>query len=215
MQKVFFITATGTNIGKTFILENLCRKFAANNQKFFALKPIISGFDENGWNSNNANSDSAKILKALSKPLNQKNLDLISPWRFKAPLSPNIAAELENKEINFDEVVSFCQKHIKSAVKNNHYLLIEGAGGIMTPINNSKTFCDLISELKIPAILVIGNYLGTISHSLSAITTLQHYKIPISQIILNHQEGDETNYQDILKTLRNFTDLEIVTLGTT
>ena len=92
----YFITATGTNIGKTFILENACRKLIEDGKKVEAIKPIISGFSDD-----DLESDSAKILNILGQELNKKNLDSISPYRFLAPLSPNIAAKIENRNINF------------------------------------------------------------------------------------------------------------------
>jgi dethiobiotin synthetase len=200
----FFITATGTEIGKTFILTKLSRKLLAQGKKVDLIKPIISGFE-----SDDPNSDSAKILKILQLDLNQKNLDKISPYRFSAPLSPNIAADLENKKINFLELTKFCQDKIDEAKKNNHYLLIEGAGGIMTPINDDKTFADLISALKIPAILVAGNYLGTISHTLSSIKTLESQGIKIDRIIFNQKVGEVDDFGN-LETLKKFTNIEIV-----
>ncbi len=189
----FFITATGTDIGKTFTLEKICQKLIKDGNKVEAIKPIISGF-----NDNDQNSDSAKILKILGLDLTKNNLDKISPYRFSAPLSPNIAAALENKNIDFSELVKFCQDKIFAAQNNNNYLFIEGSGGVMTPVNNNKTFADLIVELKIPAILVTGNYLGTISHTLSAIKVLQAHKIEVAQIIFNCK-GDRTMLQKISK----------------
>jgi dethiobiotin synthetase len=195
MSRQFFITATGTDIGKTFMLEKLC----GLQPDFDAIKPIISGFDYDDFQS-----DSAKILRLLKRDFNEKNLNDISPWRFTAPLSPNIAADLENKIINFSEVVDFCRKKISAAKKSNQFLYIEGAGGVMTPITNDKTFCDLMAQLKIPAILITGNYVGTISHTLTAIKALEFYKIKIAKIIINSRDysGLEAN----LKTLRNLVD---------
>ena len=199
----FFITATGTDIGKTFILENICRQLLKNGKKVTAIKPIISGFQDD-----DPSSDSAKILTILGLDLNQKNLDSISPYRFKAPLSPNIAANLENKNIDFEELVKFCQNKIDQAKQNNSYLFIEGAGGVMTPINNDKTFADLISELKIPTILVVGNYLGTISHTLTSIKAMQAHNIKVSQIILNCHDK-QIGVDDHLKTIKQFTNINI------
>ncbi len=200
----FFITATGTDIGKTFSLEKICRQLIQDGKKVMAIKPVISGFQDD-----DINSDSAKILKILSLDLTQNNLDQISPYRFSAPLSPNIAAALENKEINFFELIKFCQNKIYEAQKNNHHLFIEGAGGIMTPIDNHRTFADLIVQLKIPAILVVGNYLGTISHTLTAIKTMQAYNIEIAEIIFNCKDN-KINAEENLRTLRNFTDITII-----
>jgi dethiobiotin synthetase len=203
----FFITSTGTDIGKTFVLENICCKLIQEGKKVSAIKPIISGFRDD-----DLYSDSAKILQVLGLDLNQKNLDAISPNRFLAPLSPNIAAALENKNIDFLEVVRFCQNKISEAQKNNEYLFIEGAGGVMTPITDDKVFADLISALNIPAILVVGNYLGTISHTLTAIKAMQAYNIKIDRLILNCRKDDKIAAADTLKMLRGFADIEICTL---
>lgn len=200
---IFFITSTGTDIGKTFTLEKLCRKLLDEGKNVKAIKPIISGFKDD-----DQNSDCAKILKVLGKDLNKKNLDEISLYRFSAPLSPNIAADLENREIDFASLLSFCQNAILDAKKNNSYLFIEGAGGVMTPITNNKTFLDLIEELKIPAILVTANYLGTISHTLTAIEALKIRKIKIDKIIFNIRET-QIDAKQTLETLRKFIDIRI------
>ena len=202
----YFITATGTNIGKTFILENACQKLIGGNKKIVAIKPIISGFRDD-----DLESDSAKILKVFGKDINKQNLDSISPYRFSAPLSPNVAANLENKNIDFLELIKFCQNKMMLARESNSYLLIEGAGGVMTPITNDKTFANLIAELNIPAILVVGNYLGTISHTLTAIVAMQSYKINIAEVVLNCLGDDKIDAIDTLKTLQNLINIPIVT----
>ncbi|MCE3254960.1 MAG: dethiobiotin synthetase [Rickettsiaceae bacterium] len=200
----FFITATGTDIGKTFVLENICKRLLMDGKKVEAIKPIISGFDDK-----DPDSDSAKILKIFGLKPNKENLDYISPYRFTAALSPNIAAALENKVIDFEELVNFCKNRIDQSKKNNRYLFIEGAGGAMTPVTDNKTFADLISYLKIPAILVTGNYLGTISHTLTAISAMQSYDIQISKIVFNCREDDKIDAKDNLRALRNLTDIPI------
>ena len=79
----------------------------------------------------------------------------------------------------------------------------------MTPVCNNKTFANLIAALKIPAILVIGNYLGTISHTLSAVKTMQYYKIDIKKIILNCCQDDSIRSEETLRTLQKFTKIKI------
>lgn len=207
MNKLFFVTATGTDVGKTFMVEKICRKLIKDGKKCKAIKPIISGFD-----INDLKSDSAKILKALGKEINLNNIQEISPWRFKEPLSPNIAANLEKKPINFSSLIKFCKKQIELAKKKNEYLFIEGAGGVMTPISNNKTFLDLIEKLGIPVILVTSDYLGTISHTLTAIKALEEKNIKIDQIIFNQRDESKTN-QEIIKTLKKFTKNKITPLA--
>ena len=108
----------------------------------------------------------------------------------------------------FSKIVKFCQESIKKAKKNDEILLIEGAGGIMTPINDKFTFLDLIKELKVPVILVTLSYLGTISHTLSAIKCLENYNIKIIKIILNHHNRSEDSEHNFIN-LQNFTKIEI------
>jgi dethiobiotin synthetase len=148
--------------------------------------------------------DTNKILKAMGREPSLEDIDIISPWRFSAPLSPDMAAALENSIINFKEVVSFCN-HAKDL---SDYLIIEGAGGVMTPINDSKTFLDLIEQVNIAAILVTGSYLGSISHTLTAITALESRNIIIDRIIINESQ-DGVDIFETKKTLSNFTDIKI------
>ena len=208
MAKQFFISATGTDIGKTFVLENLVQNLLSKNHDVFAIKPVISGFDPL-----NTTSDLAKILGVLKKEINQNNFEAISPWRFKAPLSPNIAAALEGKKIDFDKVIEFCLAKISAARKADQYLFIEGAGGIMTPVSDDKTYLDLAKKLNIPLILVMGNYLGTISHSLTAIKAIEAEDVEIDRIILNIRKNDVLDFKQNLQTLKNFTRIKIELMG--
>jgi len=180
-QDSYIIAAVGTDIGKTYLVENLCKKIA--NSK--AIKPIASGFSDD-----DTNSDSAKILAAQNIDLTKENLDKISPWRFEEGVSPHFAAKNLNTEISFDEVLDFCQKNIALAQKNNQKLFIELAGGIMSPINYSYSFLDLIIKLELPVLLVSANYLGAISHTLSAISVLNSQNIEIESIIVNDTHPD-------------------------
>ncbi|MBM5783174.1 MAG: dethiobiotin synthase, partial [Pelagibacterales bacterium] len=187
---------SGTDVGKTFFLENICSKLIKNNQSVAAVKPIISGFE-----IDDLNSDSAKILKSLNLEVSSKNLNLISPWQFKNPLSPNIAAEIEDKKIDFLEVVDFCKKEIEKSIKLDRFLFIETAGGIMTPINDEKTFLDLSEELKIPVLFISRNYLGTINHTLCAVEAMRTRNI-IPELVLFNRFGDESNSSKVLNTIR-------------
>jgi len=195
----YFITATGTDIGKTYITCSLIKSLIARNISVLGLKPIISG-----WEDYNDETDTCRILAAMGRPFFPDDIDTISPWRFAAPLSPDMAAAKEGREINFDTVVKFCN----SAKALSEHLIIEGVGGVMVPINKEKTFLDLMQEVNLPAILVTGSYLGTISHTLTAINALKSRNIDIHKIIINESEGG-VDLQDTKNTLLNFTDSEI------
>lgn len=155
-EKIFFVAGTGTDVGKTYLLERVCELLKERGIE--AVKPIISGYEVGQVN------DTMRILAALKKEPTLENIDSISPWRFAVPTSPHLAGE----EVDFALLTKFCRERIALAKKSNRYLLIEGAGGVMTPINTRYTFSDLIKELKIPTLLVSTNYLGAISHILTA-----------------------------------------------
>ena len=194
--KPIFITSTGTNIGKTYLTNLLIRRAKNLNYKIKAIKPIISGFNINNLDE----SDSGIILKALG--MNKSHIDEISPWRFEAPLSPDIAANLEKKEINFKELIRFCNGHINS--KDDDILIIEGVGGTMVPINNKYTILDLMKSLNIPIILTIGTYLGTISHTLNAYEVLIKNDINVNSIVLNQSNENEVDMELTQNSLLNY-----------
>lgn len=204
-NKIYFIAGIGTDIGKSFLVENLC-KILPNSA---AIKPIASGFD-----IIDENSDSARILKALNCEISSQNIKKITPWHFKDPISPHFAAKNENSTISFEQVVDFCQKQIAQAKKQDKFLFIEAAGGVMTPINDSKTFLDLAAQLQVSTLLLTANYLGSISHSLTAVKALESQNIAIEKIIVN--DGLDDNLEalpSITDSLNNFTNIKTVLLS--
>jgi dethiobiotin synthetase len=192
-----FITATGTDIGKTFVMVGLIRAFRARGLTVSALKPIISGFDD----ADPSGSDSALLLTALDKPVNQAELDIISPWRFKAPLSPDMAARKENRSIDFEAVVTYCQSRI--AITDGP-IFIEGVGGIMVPLNEHFTVLDLMMRLALSVVLVSGTYLGAISHLLSAIDVLKRHGVSPTAVVICESETSSVTMPDMLVTLKYF-----------
>lgn len=198
-NKIYLILGIGTDIGKTFFIENLCRKIPAAK----AIKPIVSGVLDD-----DLNSDSAKILAAMGLKLSAENLDKISPWRFEMPVSPHFAGE-----INYLELLNFCQKEISAAKNNNDFLFIESAGGVMSPITNEKTFLDLARDLKLPIILISSNYLGAISHSLTAIEVLQKNNVFIEKIVLNENFPSKIENLKIAQTISSFSKVETIEMS--
>ncbi len=204
LQKIYFVAGVGTDIGKTFLVENLCR----NLSDVTAIKPISSGFC-----GDDKNSDCAKILTALGLEISQESLDKISPWRFEEGASPHFAAQNSGVKIDFRAVKDFCVRKISTAKNRDQFLFIEAAGGIMTPINGDKTFLDLAAELKIPTLLLTANYLGAISHTLSAVEALRSRNIAIEKIIVNEALPTIQNKsQSIIATIKNFCMIETVSL---
>ena len=183
--KCFFVTSTGTEIGKTFVSTKIIDYFLQHNIRIEPLKPILSGFDK----KNIKESDSGKLLVSCKKKVSFSNIFKMTPWLYENPIAPSLAAKYENKKLIYSDVQKWCKEKKKNS--KSDFLLFEGAGGLMVPIERKKNFLDLFKSLKIPVILVVGSYLGTISHTLSALENLCNYNIRVINIIFN--EGDKKN----------------------
>ncbi|MDE3038475.1 MAG: dethiobiotin synthase, partial [Pseudomonadota bacterium] len=161
----FFITGTGTGIGKTLVMTALCRQLKASGKTVTALKPVISGYDPK-----DKNNDAALILKSCGLAPSPALMETIAPWRYAAPLSPSMAAAKENNPVDMQALVKFCRDHAALA---SDAVLAEGAGGVMSPLTENETMLDWMEALGWPAILVGGSYLGALSHMLSAFEALK------------------------------------------
>jgi dethiobiotin synthetase len=193
----FFITATGTDIGKTYVASGLIRHWRAAGRTVDALKPVASGFDPAAVED----SDTAMLLNALGRPVTAAEIDRVSRWRFAAPLSPDMAAERENRSIDFEAVVKFSRDVINST---KDILLIEGIGGIMVPLTNKHTVLDWMSALDIPLVLVAGSYVGSLSHTLTCLDALARRELAVKAIVVNDMPGSPVTSQNTIGTLRNF-----------
>lgn len=157
-----FITGTDTDVGKTVVSSWLCLH---TNYDYF--KPIQTG--------SRLGTDSHEVKKLTNVHIHPES------FIYQEPLSPHQASLLEKKEISFNK--------ISLPSKNN--LIIEGAGGILTPLNKKKLLIDLVKKWRTPVILVARTTLGTINHTLLSIEALQSRGIAILGVILNGPANHE------------------------
>jgi dethiobiotin synthetase len=194
-----FITATGTDIGKTFVAASVIRHLRQMGRRVDAIKPVVSGFDP----AQAAASDPGVLLAALGLPITAEGIERISPWRFRAALSPDLAAQREERSIDVDHVVAFCQSAIAQC---QGILLIEGAGGIMVPLDGQRTMLDVMMALQVPLILVTGSYLGTISHTLTALDSLYRRDLKVMAIIVSETPGSPVPLDDTVAAIARFAE---------
>jgi dethiobiotin synthetase len=190
-----FVTGTGTGIGKTFVTKHLIAELRALRRRVRALKPIASGFDD----AHPEASDTAALLSALGEPLTRAAIDAASPWRFAAPLSPDMAAALEHRAIPFDDVVDFCRAPSAADVT-----LIEGIGGVMVPLDREHTVLDLIAALEAPVVLVAGSYLGTLSHTLTAAAVLRERACTLAAVVVSESSEQPVPSAETATVLARF-----------
>jgi len=178
MAQGLFITSSGTEIGKTFVTAALIHQLRAADRSVSAVKPLLSGFGE----ADVAGTDTGIILNALERELTPANIDAVTPWRFEAALSPDMAAEREGRAIDFDAVTQFTQSALKGP---EDIVLIEGVGGVMAPVGAGHTVLDWMAAAGAPALLVVGGYLGTISHTLTAAKVIRSAGLDLKGIVIS------------------------------
>lgn len=198
MKVSYFVTGIDTGIGKTIASAVLTEKLKADY-----WKPIQSG--------DLAQSDSLMVESLLTNRFTKIHPEA---YRLNEPLSPHLSARMDGINMELD-----CFKLPKT--ENN--LIVEGAGGLMVPINDQQLILDLIKHLDIAAIVVSKNYLGSINHTLLTINTLKQYNIPIKGIIFNGEaniesekyilEYTQVNYLGHIPNLKTINKNNIVAAG--
>lgn len=192
-----FITATGTDVGKTYVAAALIRHLRQLGHAVDAIKPVVSDFDPDAM----ASSDPGILLAALGRRVTPDEIDRISPWRFRAPLSPDMAARREGRRVDVDDVIAFCKRMIAD---HRGVMLIEGVGGIMVPLDEDRTVLDLMMALRLPLILVAGSYLGTISHTLTAIDSLFRRELDVMAVIVSESPGSPVPLDETVAAIERF-----------
>jgi len=194
-----FITATGTDVGKTFVVASLIRLLRQMGRTIDAIKPIVSGYDA----TLAAASDPGVLIGALGLPFSPEAIDRVSPWRFRAAVAPDLAARREGRSIDVDAVVAYCQGAIE---RRPDILLIEGVGGIMVPLDDHRTILDVMMALRVPLMLVTGSYRGTISHTLTALDSLFRRDLNVLATIVNETPGSSMPLGDVVASIGHFTE---------
>jgi len=192
-----FVTATGTGIGKTHVTAALAYRARLAGSSVRVVKPLVSGFDPQAP----AGSDPAVLAEACGLALDAAVLDSISPWRYRAPLSPDMAAAREGLAIDLDVVLGFCRAALAGP---ETCVLVEGVGGVMVPLDARHTVRDLIAALGIPAVLVAGSYLGTLSHTLTARLVLAELGIPLRAVVVSESEEAPVPLAETVAALGRF-----------
>jgi dethiobiotin synthetase len=177
-NNALFITGAGTEIGKTYVACAILRDLKARGIERDVLKPVLSGYVE----SEAEGSDAGLLLRALGLEPSIEAIERVSPWRFKAPIAPHMAAQAEGRALPYHDVVMHCRKRI---VETNGAILIEGAGGVMAPLGEWVTNLDLIATIGASAVFVAGTYLGAVSHALTGLAVLDARGIVVKTVIVN------------------------------
>lgn len=184
-----FVTSPGTEQGKSYVTRLLCYQ----HDGAYAIKPVISGYK-----AEDGSTDTALICQAGERGLTHEQC---SPWRFKAPLSPDYAAQLQDETIDFSALKAFCTR--------DEVEIIEGVGGLMSPLTKQQTNLDLIDAIEPDTLLVSSLYLGCISHILTAIAVMNERNCSLIGLVLTACKEENMPPEVILESLTPHLDADI------
>ena len=201
-MSVLFVAGAGTDVGKTYVSALACRQLRAAGRPVLALKPVASGvpaLDDVAF----ASSDTARLLEAQGLPCTPANVEACSPWRLSAPLSPDMAAAAEERAVGLDALLAWCRGRIAAAPPGDA-VLVEGVGGVMSPMTSDALNIDVIQGLGCPAILVGGSYLGGIGHLLAALEVLRGRGVCVKALVVNETEGSTVPLSETIACIQRY-----------
>ena len=189
MKRIIFITGTDTGVGKTVLTALLAQFLRERGENVAALKPICSG----------GRADARALRAATDGSL---ALDEINPWHFRAPVAPLLAARREQKRVHFAEAVA----HIRGIQKRFDLLLVEGAGGLLSPLGESFNSRDLIAALGALPLVVAPNRLGAVNHILLTLAALPRVAGAAARVVLTSPPKRDATTATNAKLLAGFFD---------
>jgi len=201
LLKSLFIAGTDTDVGKTYITAGLAVTLRKTGVDVGVMKPFAAGTaQKKGYKS-----EDVEILSRSAMTCDPENL--VNPQFFPIPASPYTAW----KKLKTKPKVSTILSSFKKLSKLHDMLLVEGMGGIMTPILKDYYITNLIKEMKIPTVIVTRSKVGTVNHTIMTVKMCEKYKLPLKGIIINNFD-DGYPIQDLTKDLKALTGIPV--LGT-
>lgn len=175
LEKGLFVVGTGTEVGKTYVTCLIARSLHQAGVQVGVYKPVASGCRRSG--DDLISSDARQLWDAAGRP---QTLDAVTPQRFAAPLAPNVAARQEGRAVDSELLRSGIQLWAES-----DFLLVEGVGGLLSPISDELLVIDLAADFGLPVLVVVANRLGCINETLLTLAVLQGHALPVAGMVLN------------------------------
>jgi dethiobiotin synthetase len=186
----YFITGTDTGVGKTLISCALLHAFAAQGRRVAGFKPVAAGCDANRQN------DDAKALHTVSsQPLSYER---VNPYCLHEAIAPHIAAQHENVRIEMPRILAAYRELAEQA----DVVIVEGAGGLLVPLNEQQDNADLALELGLPVILVTGMRLGCLNHALLTVEAIKARGLTLAGWVANVIDADMKCLEENISALQ-------------
>ena len=203
MKKRFFIAGTDTDAGKTKVTEQLLLSAQALGLSTLGLKPVAAGAEsfDGEWQ----NDDARLLIAASTIKLPYAS---VNPVILREPMAPHIAAQRENKRITAQTLVGYCRGTLMTG--NADFTLIEGAGGWRVPLNYRETLADVVKELNLEVILVVGMKLGCLNHALLTAEAIKRDGLVLRGWIANTLSSDMNGLEENIHTLQRMMPAPLV-----
>lgn len=186
-RKALIIAGTDTDAGKTVISGSLLRQYGPLNDNLYYWKPVQTGYPKD---------DDTATVRRISRCDR-----VIAGLRFREPLSPHRAAELEDRSIEPESI-------LEAFHSMDRDLILEGAGGLLVPLNRNTLWIDVVAKMNAPVLLVARSGLGTINHTLLSLEALRHRQIPVVTIAFFGPKEQST--EDNMRTIADFSGLPVL-----
>lgn len=201
-----FVTAIGTDCGKTHVSAALLRELVARGQPALALKPLMSGYSPAALEA----SDAGRLLLASGRPVTAEAVSGICWKSFTEWSAPNVAARKAGVALEYSELLDFTRSRLAG---HDGPCLVEGAGGVMSPLTGTHTNLDLMTDLGLPVLLMASNYLGAISHTLTALDVLTRRGLKVAAVVVTQTLPNAGLAAPMTEELARWTQLPIVQAG--
>ena len=201
MLKSFFITGTDTDVGKTYVTAGLGVMLREMGIDVGVMKPFAAGTAQ----KKGFKSEDVEILSTAAQVNDPEKL--VNPQFFPISASPYTAW----KNLKIKPKISPILTGFKKLSKMHEIILVEGMGGIMTPVLKDYFIADLIKDMGIPAVIVARSKVGTINHTIMTVRMCEKYKIPIKGIIINNFDSDGYKVNELTRDLKSL--LGVAVLG--
>jgi dethiobiotin synthetase len=176
MSPGFFITGTGTGAGKTYVAALIARELREAGKRVGVYKPVASGCESDSGDP--VSPDALALWEAAGRP---GSLEQVCPQRFAAPLAPHLAARAERRRVDSH----LLREGIRFWRETSDFVLVEGAGGLMSPVSDEDYNADLAAEYGYPLVVVSANELGTINATLQTLVTAGTRGLAVAGVVLN------------------------------
>jgi dethiobiotin synthetase len=203
LSKGIFVTGTDTGIGKTLVTASLAWKFSKTFNKICVMKPFATGRSE--YSKEFRSKDLAVFARAIKFNEKEENLN---PYFYPLPCAPHMASSLLNlPPISIGHAI----KKFKFLQKKYEYLVVEGIGGLMVPLDRKYTVLNFIKLIKLGVIIVATPKLGTFNHILLSVKICQSNGIPIKGLVINKMPINPSQVEAAIPSfIQNYTKLPIL-----